>query len=156
MKEERERELELRRVSSADDQHQHQHQQPAPRRATKENKKEKKEKEKEKEKGKSERKRRGSAIKFVGKEKGERERSSRAAGRLDSSGERAPEPIQHAAAAAMVSDEVASLQELVQKGAGTWSKSRGRHEVKIFKHLRSKSSEEVPTAYVAKESREAH
>lgn len=154
MKEERERELELRRVSSSDDQHQHQHQHQPPRRATKENKKEKKEKEKEK--GKSEKKRRGSAIKFVSKEKGERERSSRAGGRLDSSGERAPEPIQHAAGVvgSAGSDEVTSLQELV-KGAGTWSKSRGR-EVKIFKHLRSKSSEEVPTAYVAKESREAH
>jgi hypothetical protein len=167
MKEERDKEL-LRRSEDSDHHHRD-------KRKEKQNNKDKDKgnNNKDKDKGKSEKKRKGSAIKFVSKDRGdkerdkaERERSRSGRGGLEKGGSSGGleghiermEGLGHglsgsATVGRATGDELTSLQELVK--GGTWSKSRGR-EVKIFKHLRSKSSEEVPTAYVAKESRDAH
>lgn len=92
-------------------------------------------------------KKKGSMIKFQ-KEASNNKDREKERGR---SRERKEAPIEVDGAGG---DDQEELGQDPEKG-GTWGKARGR-EVKLFRHLRSKSSGEVPTASVVKEHGASH
>lgn len=123
-----------------------------------------KEKKADKKEKKSEKKdkKKGSVIKFQ-KESGskERDKSNRSSQRKTTAadiGAESSAASPQVGRSATLPPEASGVPELdlLAQGkereakSGTWSKSRGR-EGKLFRHLRSKSSEEVPTALVNKE-----